>query len=999
MTRFFLAVGLLSIAHAQEPEHEIRWASEPITIDGKADEEIWETAQVIDQFRLSWINEPRDAQSKTKARLLWDRDFVYFFAEMEDTDLYADETEHDGNLWENDVFELFFKPSPRHPGYYEFQVNPQGAVLDVFYPRLNAGGLKRFIDDFEFHVEAAVQLDGTLNHWEDADNGWSCEGRIPWSDFIKTGGRPAADEVWKFTLCRYDYSVDLEDGREASATAPLSKYNFHWWHDYLPIKFIGPPDEQAQIPDRLKTFGAADTSKLAGSPDPPPPFSVEPAFPDLEPISELITFEFEPDTGKILYVDRKPGKQESRLRRFDPETGEAETIFENLDTFYDLEFHPDFAQNGYLFVGNNGPSDVPRPERHSRVTRFKIDLETRQLLADSAKTIIEWSSGGHDGAALAFGKGGLLFVTSGDGSNDSDTLIQGQGLDHLRAKVLRIDVDSGDPYAVPKDNPFVEMSGARPETWAYGFRNPWRIFFDPEKDQLWVGNNGQDLLEQVYLVERGANYGWSVYEGSRIFYENRELGPTPVSGPTFEHDHGESRSLTGGIVYYGDRWPELDGAYLYGDNSTGKIWVGKHDGEKVTWNEEIADTNLSITDFGLSPSGEILIADMQKGAGFYRLVRNEAEDTSETFPRKLSQTGLFDSVEAHEVAPELLPYSVAVPQWADGATAQRFLALPEVKDRMIGLSPYNGWKLPEGTVAIQTFGFGEGEDRRNVETRILTQQQKEWIGYSYRWNEAQTEAELVEADGLDSTIEIGDVKQPWRFPSRAECMFCHSRASGFVLGLQTPQFNTTHDYGDGLDREQLLVLESLDLSRSNWRGDVLQGEQLALNWDKREARDVNDIETQERLDLAFQRKFGTRNQRGGGGNPGMLSMSPARYPRLARPDDQTQPVALRARSYLHANCSHCHREAGGGNSRINLQFFLEERFMNLFEPPNHGTLGLEPIEDFRVVKPGDPSKSMLFHRVANRGEGSGQMPPVGAHTPDAAAATVILQWIAGMKTE
>ncbi|MFT5466876.1 MAG: glucose/arabinose dehydrogenase [Verrucomicrobiales bacterium] len=996
MTRYLFAVCLFSIAHAQEPEHQIRWAAEPITIDGKADEKIWETAQVIDKFQLGWLAEPRDALTKTKARLLWDRDFVYFFAEMEDTDLYADETKHDGNLWENDVFELFFKPSPKHPGYYEFQVNPTGAILDVFYPRLNAGGLKRFIDDFEFHVEAAVQLNGTLNHWEDTDEGWSCEGRIPWTDFVKTGGPPAPDEIWKFTLCRYDYSVDLEGGKDSSSVAPLSRYNFHWWEDYLPVKFIGPPDDQAQLPEALKSFGAADTTRMAGSPEPPPPFTVEPAFPDLEEIRDLITFAFEPGTGRIFYTDRLPGKQESRLRRFDPKTGKTETLFENLYTFYDLEFHPDFAKNGYLFVGNNGPSDLPRPERHSRVTRYKFDFETQQLLADSEKTIIEWLSGGHDGSAVAFGAEGLLFVTSGDGSNDSDTNIQGQGLDHLRAKVLRIDVDHGDPYAVPKDNPFVDLSGARPETWAYGFRNPWRMSYDAKSDQLWVGNNGQDLLEQVYLVERGANYGWSVYEGSRIFYENRKLGPTPVSKPTFEHDHGESRSLTGGLVYNGDRWPDLDGAYLYGDNSTGKIWAGKHDGEKVTWHEEIADTNLSISDFGVDADGEILIADLQRGAAFYRLVRNEAKDKSAEFPRKLSQTGLFKSVSAHEVESALLPYSVAVPQWADGATADRFLALPEVKERMLSLSPYNGWKLPEGTTAIQTFGFGEGENRRLVETRILTQQEKEWFAYSYRWNEAQTEATLVDADGADAEIKIGDRLHSWRFASRAECMFCHSRASGFVLGLQTPQFNTTHDYGDGA-REQLLVLEALGLSRSNWKTDALQGEQLALSWDKREARDRNDVETQDRLDLAHQRRFGTRNQRGGPSNPGMLSMSPASYPRLARPDDQTQPVALRARSYLHANCAHCHREAGGGNSRINLQFFLDERFMNLFESPNHGTLGLTPAEDFRVVKPGDPSRSTLFHRVANRGEGSGQMPPIGAHTPDPAAATVILQWIAEMK--
>ena len=116
----------------------------------------------------------------------------------------------------------------------------------------------------------------------------------------------------------------------------------------------------------------------------------------------------------------------------------------------------------------------------------------------------------------------------------SDTNLKGQGLDHLLAKVLRIDVDRPDPgrlYSVPPDNPFIGMQGARPETWAYGFRNPWRMSVDPGTGHLWVGNNGQDLWEQVYLVERGANYGWSVYEGSHIFHANRELDRLRFPGP------------------------------------------------------------------------------------------------------------------------------------------------------------------------------------------------------------------------------------------------------------------------------------------------------------------------------------------------------------------------------------------------------------------------------------------------------------------------------------
>ena len=149
--------------------------------------------------------------------------------------------------------------------------------------------------------------------------------------------------------------------------------------------------------------------------------------------------------------------------------------------------------------------------------------------------------------------------------------------------------DEGKQYSVPKDNPFLHIKDAVPETWAYGLRNPWRMHCDKKTGHLWVGNNGQDLWEQVYFIRKGDNYGWSVMEGSHPFYSLRKPGPTPFVKPIAEHHHSEARSLTGGIVYYGSKFPELQGCYIYGDHSTGKIWGIRHDGEKVTWHKEIAD--------------------------------------------------------------------------------------------------------------------------------------------------------------------------------------------------------------------------------------------------------------------------------------------------------------------------------------------------------------------------------------------------------------------------
>src|SRR5262249_47825141 len=162
-------------------------------------------------------------------------------------------------------------------------------------------------------------------------------------------------------------------------------------------------------------------------------------------------------------------------------------------------------------------------------------------------------------------------VSSGDGSSDSDRDLTGQTLDDLLAAMLRIDVDHPTPdrpYGIPADNPFLDRPNARPELWAYGFRNPWRVSYDLPSDQLWVGTNGQALWEQVYLVKKGANYGWSISEGSHTFHAQRQAGPDPIAPPAAEHHHSEARSLTGGQVYRGKHLPELVGTYIYGDWST-----------------------------------------------------------------------------------------------------------------------------------------------------------------------------------------------------------------------------------------------------------------------------------------------------------------------------------------------------------------------------------------------------------------------------------------------
>jgi uncharacterized repeat protein (TIGR03806 family) len=576
----------------------------------------------------------------------------------------------------------------------------------------------------------------------------------------------------------------------------------------------------------------------------------------------------------------------------------------------------------------------------------------------------------------------------------------------LLAKVLRLDVDRPAPglaYSIPADNPFVGTPNVRPETWAYGFRNPWRIAVDRQTGAVWVGNNGQDLWEQAFRVERGANYGWSVMEGSHPFYLNRQAGPTPFVNPTVEHPHSEARSLTGGVVYYGEALPELRGAYIYGDYSTGKIWGVKHDGQRVTWHQELADTTLQITGFAADSHGELLICDHRgsPAGALYRLEPNRQDAAPIPFPKTLSETGLFASVKDHRLHSSLIPYSVNAPLWSDGSHKERWLGIPHEpgEDRRVELTATRGWNFPERTVVVKSFALeaevGDPASRRWIETRILTKQEGEWVGYTYVWNDEQTEAALAPSAGLDRDLEIhvprsrefpeGLKKQTWHFPSRAECMVCHSRAANYVLGLTTLQMNKDHDYGGRVDN-QLRTWESLGLFRAAYLGEALADLKKEL-----QSQGLTDSQADERV----KELTATRDQRAATGESTLLPRSPQHYPRLVDPYDDAADLTLRARSYLHANCAQCHVEAGGGNAQLQLEFGIPDDQMKLFDAaPLHHKFELA---DPRLVAPGDPERSILLERLRIRGRG--QMPQLATNVVDERAVQLLKAWIESLPKE
>lgn len=961
---------------------ECRWADSPITIDGDTDEPAWKHAQVVSAFHLPWLGDKaRVGRTKTVARLLWDREFLYFHAHMHDSDIVADIREHDGDLWKNDVFELFLRPDAEKIGYYEFQVSPNGTQFDAFYPKYDLDSIAKQSKLGKFHMEAKAKVIGALG--AKADMAWVVEGRIPWTDFLRTGGRPAAGETWKLNLARFDYHKDWKEP-ELSCVAPIAKKKlaafFHQTEDYASLKFVGADATTSAKPFALEKREPLTTSTVSGFPDPPPPYVAVPALEKYRPEFPICVRAI-PGTREMLLITQPRAYAHSAVYRFkyDAATTEGTKLLDTpgQGTAYDIAFHPKWAENGYVYFGWNGTLPE-RKGKHSVITRYTMSTKAPYTIDPaSAKTIIDWPSDGHNGAAVCFGKGGLMYVTSGDGTSDSDTNLMGQRSDSLLAKVLRIDVDkpdAGKAYSVPKDNPFVGNKDFVPETWAMGLRAPWRITYDAKADQLWVCQNGQDLWEQAYLVKKGDNYGWSVMEGSHEFYATRKAGPKPFAPPTVEHHHSEARSLTGGVVYRGTKRPELDGAYVYGDYSTGHIWAVKHTGAKIEWHKKIAITTLKITGFEVDPDGELIVlhhAPTGEG-GFFKLVPNEAKHEN-TFPKKLSESGLFENVAEHTMKPGVIPYSVNAPFWSDGAHKARFVAVPE---GTIGYNRSRSFDFPDKTVLVKSFALemkpGDPTSRKWIETRFMTRQNGEWYGYSYQWNPEGTDATLVGAQGLNVSYALrggaAGAEAQWRFPSRAECMVCHSRAANFVLGLCESQLNKDHTYANGRTDNQLRVFERVGLLNVNWAADVPQPKDAA--------------ERQQ------------PNQRTAKSGP-MLPATPAALKKLADPYDKAQPLEARARAWLHTNCASCHVEAGGGNAQFNLAPDTAWDKMKLIGvKPLHNAFD---IADAQLVAPGAPEKSVLIHRIGARGTNSGQMPPISSFVPDRAGVELMTEWCKGLK--
>ncbi len=690
------------------------------------------------------------------------------------------------------------------------------------------------------------------------------------------------------------------------------------------------------------------TSRLTGSPEPPAPYRLDRAFPKLT-FDHPLEIVRAPGLDRIFVVEHVKERQ-GRIVSFpnDPACARADLALDlpleiqGLDKIpdckgvgaaYGLAFHPDFEKNRHCFVAYVLESKVKGKNlpNGSRVSRFTVTrAEPPRLDPASEVVLLEWLEGGHNGCCLRFGPDGFLYVSTGDATppNPPDALNTGQDLGDLLSSILRIDVDrseNGKPYAVPPDNPFLATPGARPEIWAYGFRNPWRMSFDPATGSLWVGDVGWERWELLFRVVRGGNYGWSVMEGPNPVNPAGKRGPTPILPAAMAIEHPEAASITGGYRYRGKRLPELAGKYVFADFEMFRVYAARCDGETLSERQELARTEERVIAFMEEADGELLFLDYL-GGGIHRLVPNDRGRHNPDFPRRLSETGLFASVKDGTPAPGVLPFSIHAAQWLDHATGERFVALPgtsfmDAKGRPV---------FAKDMVLAKTLSLemrrGKPESRRRIETQVLHYDGKDWQGYTYAWDESGTDATLVGPAGAEKTV--GD--QRWTFPARSACAGCHTVAwPRFLASFNEPQLGKPQ-----MDRFRALG--------------IVKG--------------------------------------------GFLAGGPGDAKPLADPRDGSAALESRARAYLHVNCAVCHRPGGGTSSMLDLRFDrpLAETFALDVRP----VLGTFEIADARILAAGEPSRSVLFFRMAKLGHG--RMPHVGSAVVDEEGLALVRSWIAGL---
>ena len=606
-----------------------------------------------------------------------------------------------------------------------------------------------------------------------------------------------------------------------------------------------------------------------------------------------------------------------------------------------MAFHPKFAQNGQLYV-----TWTTLPGAGSDTIRSTVGYLTSadNGVSFGAYTEIlgfaQTAATNHKGGGITFGKDGFLYLSFGDGGSGDDAYRNGQKKTGFFSKILRIDVDnpdSGKAYGIPATNPF-KNGGGEPAVFAYGFRNPFRFSVDRESNEVWVGDVGQNAYEEIDAkVKIGGNYGWPCREGFHDYLNNDATrcpgGTVGDIDPLIEQQHlkdglpaPNTRAIIGGVVYRGKAIPDFVGSYVFGDHSTQEMFTLALDpATGAAKTDQILDAPAARwVDFAEDTDGEVYAVALEEGQ-IYKLLPNVVAGPN-NFPDRLSKTGCVSPNDPKKPASGLIAYGVNAPLWSDGAVKDRWMALPD--GQKITVNDTDGhFDFPAGTVLMKTFSLGG----KRIETRLFTRHDDGgWAGYTYEWLDDQSDAVFLKSS---KTKTVGT--QTWSYPSRSDCVGCHTEAAGRSLGPEVAQLNGDYVYPTtNFISNQLKTLDHIGM------------------FTKPLGKPVDQL-------LAYPDPYGAA------------------------------PVELRARAYLQSNCSNCHRPQGGGRGNMDLRFgrsLLDTKTCNV--DPEAGDIG---IAGAKLLAPGAPALSLLSARphspAANR------MPPLASSVVDDKGVKVLDDWI------
>lgn len=716
-----------------------------------------------------------------------------------------------------------------------------------------------------------------------------------------------------------------------------------------------------------------------------------------------------PGTESDLLVLNKTGE----MWRLSLENQEKELLLDIKDRTFNMgdggavgvALHPKFGDPSapdkqLLFVYYRHTPNVTQwtESGYNRLSKFSWDSQTGRFDPDSELVLIQQfdRSTWHNGGGMFFDNQGFLYLSVGDEGRDYHQLESTQRLDGgFFNGVFRIDVDNDpsrshpvrrqplanadlpdgwtDPtftqgYSIPNDNPWLDPDGGfLEEYYAIGARSPHAMYYDPETELIWLADVGAAKIEEINLVEKGDNLQWPYMEGTIPSDVHTKPAPDIYIGNEkpvyFEYDRSFGACVMGGSVYYGTKFPELNGKYLFADYSSNKLFALTNMGSQADPEIEVLLSNLNgqpvdlpesanITGIFPTQDGKVLVTimgndfDPLEGRIFSLKRKTEVPEP----PGKLSDLGVFSDLETLTPVAGILPYRVNAPLWSDRAIKKRWIAVPndgtfDTADEQITFQKDKEWTFPKGTVFIKHFELPTTTDPDGPTTKLETRFfviGEDGVGYgvTYRWNPEGTEAFLLGGGASRdyNIFEDGELiyTQTWDFPSRGQCISCHNANAGYVLGVKTHQLNGNQYYPQmGYEMNQLKYLSESGM---------------------------------------FNRNVSAQGQ-----------------PKAYKIDDESAALETRIRSYLDANCSSCHRLGGVPDVTMDLRYSVPLLLANLVKFP---TQSHSSNPNWLIVEPGSYQTSELYARDASTE--ANLMPPIGRNLVDEVYIDALIEWIGNL---